>query len=103
MESNLTALVIAKDCINTATQEGCPIYTQVVANMILKSLGINGTVHTFCKCKKDGYYNLSWVLENGEEYMNTYSEQELLDIMTENINAFLLETNKKNYERKVLI
>ena len=50
------------------------------------------SVNVFCKCVNGGY-NLSWILNhNGEEYIRTFSENELL-------NA--LKNKSINYEIKV--
>ena len=42
-----------------------------------KALGIDGTANVFCK-SISGKYNLSWILQNGDEYIRTFSEEELL-------------------------
>lgn len=65
--------------LDWVTKEDAPhLLKEFVADMLVDALGINGSANVFCKCKNGGY-NLSWVLENGDEYMQTFSEEELLN------------------------
>lgn len=64
--------------LDWATQKGCPeIFTDYVSGILVKALGIDGTANVFCK-SISGKYNLSWILQNGDEYIRTFSEEELL-------------------------
>lgn len=69
---------IDSDTLDFVTRKDCPaILNNYIANILILSLGINGSPEVFCKCANGGY-NLSWILENGEEYIMTFSEEELL-------------------------
>ena len=64
--------------LDWATQKECPeIFNDYVSGILVKALGMNGTSNVFCKSISGGY-NLSWILQNGEEYIRTFSEEELL-------------------------
>ena len=64
--------------LDWATQKGCPeIFTDYDSGILVKALGIDGTANVFCK-SISGKYNLSWILQNGDEYISTFSEEELL-------------------------
>ena len=64
--------------LDWATHKGCPeIFTDYVSGILVKALGIDGTANVFCK-SISGKYNLSWILQNGDEYIRTFSEEELL-------------------------
>lgn len=52
----------------------------VFGTIILNALGISGTCTTFCESKSyDDMYVLSWICDNGDEYIELYSEKEILD------------------------
>lgn len=93
MVSYIADFYIDSDVLDWATKEDCPsIFNEYVAHILIDALHINGVPHVFCKCVNGGY-NLSWILNhNGEEYIRTFSENELL-------NA--LKNKSINYEIKV--
>ena len=81
MSSYVAEFYIDSKTLNWVTEEDCPsVFNAYVADILVDVLGINGSAHVFCKCK-DGGYNLSWVLDNGEEYVKTFSEEELLNAL----------------------
>lgn len=81
MASYVAEFYINSKTLDWATEEGCPsVFNDYVADILIDALGINGSANVFCKCKHGGY-NLSWVLENGEEYAKTFSEEELLSAL----------------------
>ena len=85
MSSYLADFYINSETLDWATKDECPpIFNMYVADILIMALGINGSAHVFCKCK-DGGYNLSWVLGNGEEYVKTFSENELLNVLQDKI------------------
>ena len=85
MSSYVADFYIDSKTLDWATTEGCPsIFNEYVADILVDALGINGSANVFCKCKNGGY-NLSWVLENGEEFAKTFSEEELLNALKEKI------------------
>ena len=52
----------------------------VFGTIILNALGIRAACTTFCESKRcDGKYVLSWVCDNGDEYTELYSEEEILN------------------------
>lgn len=81
MSSYVAEFYIDSKTLNWVTKEDCPsVFNEYVADILVDALGINGSANVFCKCKNGGY-NLSWVLGNGEEYVKTFSEEELLDAL----------------------
>ena len=85
MSSYAAEFYIDSKTLDWATEEECPsVFNAYVADILVDALGINGSAHVFCKCK-DGGYNLSWVLDNGEEYVKTFSEEELLNVLQDKI------------------
>lgn len=48
-----------------------------IGDIILKCMHYNAVCTEFCKCKNGGY-NIGWMLENGEEFIQTFSEDEIL-------------------------
>ncbi|MBS5080409.1 MAG: hypothetical protein KH031_09640 [Clostridiales bacterium] len=55
------------------------IESDVFGNIILQAMGYNASCVMFCKCSKDDEsYNISWVLANGEQYVKTFSIEEIL-------------------------
>lgn len=54
----------------------------VFGTIILNALGISGRCTTFCESKSyDDMYVLSWICDNGDEYIELYSEKEILDAL----------------------
>lgn len=49
---------------------------EFVGQIILFSLGIDALCTMFCKCRNGGY-NLAWSLCNGDEYIHTFSREEI--------------------------
>ena len=85
---------INSETLKWATEKGCPsIFNEYIADILVDALGINGTSNVFCRCQLGGY-NLSWVLENGEEYARTFSEEELLDALKDKIVDFTIKVRK---------
>lgn len=78
MSKYVAEYYIDSKTLEYVTQTECPkILNEYIADILIDALGINGTSNLFCKCNTGGY-NLSWILENGDEYMKTFSEDELL-------------------------
>lgn len=52
---------------------------EIFGDVLLKAMGYGPTCicTVFCKCKRGGY-NIGWMLENGDEYINTFTLDELL-------------------------
>lgn len=64
-----------------ATDEKCPpVFNSYIADILIDTLGIDGSAYLFCRCKAGGY-NLGWTLENGNDYIQTFSNQELLNAL----------------------
>lgn len=79
MKISFLAERIDSEVLNWATKNDCPLFIRdYIANFLLKALGINGVAGVFCKCKNGGY-NLSWYLDSGEEFIETFSEKKILD------------------------
>lgn len=79
MKLQFLAECIDSEILNWVTKDDCPLFIRdYIANILIKALGINGVAGVFCKCK-DGGYNLSWYLEDGEEFIKTFSEKKILD------------------------
>lgn len=77
-----------------ATEKDCPsLFNDYIASILVDALGINGSANIFCRCRLGGY-NLSWVLENGEEYAKTFSEEELLNALKGKIVDYSLNIRK---------
>lgn len=94
MSSYVAEFYIDSKTLDWATEEGCPsIFNEYVADILVDALGINGSANVFCKCKNGGY-NLSWVLKNGNEYVNTFSEEELLNALKGKIIDYELKIRK---------
>ena len=73
MESYLE--YVTKETIDNYANIHCIIF----GDILIEALGINGDCVVFCKCKDhDDLYNLGWALENGQEYMHSYSLDEIL-------------------------
>lgn len=52
----------------------------IFGSMILYALGIRAACTTFCKSSRyPGQYVLSWICDNGDEYVNVVTEEEILD------------------------
>jgi len=54
----------------------------LVGQIALFSLGIDGVCLGFNKCKHGGY-NIFWGLDNGDEYIRTFSETEIKEALSE--------------------
>lgn len=81
MASYVAEIYIDSKTLDWATRVGCPlVFKEYVIDILTDALGINGSATVFCKCKHGGY-NLSWILENGNEYVKTFSEKELLNAL----------------------
>ena len=81
MTKYLADYYIDEKTLDWVTKEECPeFFNMYIADILIKLLGINGGANEFCKCKCGGY-NLSWTLDNGVEYVRTYSAKELLSIL----------------------
>lgn len=52
---------------------------EVFGDIILQAMGYapTCTCTVFCKCKRGGY-NIGWMLENGDEYINTFTLGDIL-------------------------
>lgn len=95
MASYVADFYIDSKTLDWATREECPfIFNEYVADILVDALGINGSADVFCKCKYGGY-NLSWVLENGNEYIRTYSEEELLNALKGKIVDYELKIRRQ--------
>ena len=80
--------------LDWVTREGCPqIFNEYVSDILVDALGINGSSNLFCKCKYRGY-NLSWILDNGKEYVKTFSEEELLGALRHKFVGCKLDVSK---------
>lgn len=54
----------------------------IFGSMILYALGIRAACTTFCKSARyAGLYVLSWILDNGEEYHDLFSEEEIMEAL----------------------
>ena len=94
MASYVAEFYIDSKTLDWATKEGCPsVFNEYVADILVDALGINGSANVFCKCKNGGY-NLSWVLKNGNEYVKTFSEEELLNTLKEKIVDYQLRVKE---------
>lgn len=94
MASFLADFYIDEKTLDWATKDECPsIFNAYVSGILIDALGINGSAHVFCKCGYGGY-NLSWVLENGEEYVKTFSEEELLDALQGKVVDFEMKVKQ---------
>ena len=94
MAGYIADFYIDSKTLDWATTEGCPsIFNEYIADILVDALGINGDANLFCKCRCGGY-NLSWVLENGNEYTQTFSEEELLDALKGKIVDYELRIRK---------
>ena len=56
----------------------------VMGSIVLYALGIRASCTTFCLCKDPKYeygkwFNLSWICDNGDEWMKTVSINAILD------------------------
>ena len=81
MGSYVAKFYIDSKTLDWVTRQDCPpIFREYVADILIDALGINGSANIFCKCNTGGY-NLSWVLVNGVEYVQTFSEEELLNAL----------------------
>ena len=95
MSSYVAEFYIDSKTLDWVTTESCPsIFNEYVADILVDALGINGSANVFCKCKNGGY-NLSWVLENREEYVKTFSEEELLNALKGKIIDYELRVRKE--------
>lgn len=82
---------IDSNTLDYATKEDCPrIFNEYIAEVLIRALGINGDAAIFCKCDFGGY-NLSWVLDDGEVYVKTFSEEELLRSLKDKTLEYKLE------------
>ena len=94
MASYVADFYLDSKTLDWATTEGCPsIFNEYVADILVDALGINGAANIFCKCKHGGY-NLSWTLNNGEEYIQTFSEEELLDALKDKVIDYELRVRR---------
>ena len=94
MVSFLANFYIDEKTLDWATRDECPsIFNAYVSGILIDALGINGSAHVFCKCEYGGY-NLSWVLDNGEEYVKTFSEEELLDALKDKVVDYEMKVRK---------
>ena len=94
MGSFVAEAYIDAKTLEWATEEGCPaIFNEYIADILVDALGINGWRNVFCRCKQGGY-TLSWVLTNGDEYVKTYSEDELLNAIKGKIIDFEMSVRK---------
>ena len=51
----------------------------IFGSMILYALGIRAACTTFCKSARyEGRYVLSWICDNGDEYHDIVSEEEIM-------------------------
>lgn len=79
--------------LDWATKEDCPsIFNEYIADILIDALCINGSANVFCKCKYGGY-NLSWVLKNGNEYVQTFSEEELLNALNNKVVEYTMKVS----------
>ena len=49
-------------------------------DILLKAMGYEATCTFLARCKRgnrNGWYNIGWMLENGDEYANTFSPEEI--------------------------
>lgn len=68
-----------------AASPECPeLINNMVADILIKALGINGAAENFIKLN-DNLYHLTWALCDGTVYTQVYSEKELLDAVKEKI------------------
>lgn len=93
MSSYKADFYIDSNTLDWATRENCPsIFNEYIADILIDALGINGSANVFCKCKYGGY-NLSWVLENGNEYVQTFSEEELLNALNNKVVEYTMKVS----------
>lgn len=94
MASYLAKFYIDSKTLDWATREECPpIFNNYIAEILIDALGINGDANLFCKCKYGGY-NLSWGSVDGEEYVHTFSEEELLNALQDKIVDYELKVRQ---------
>ena len=94
MSGYVAEFYIDSKTLDWATKEDCPsVFNEYVAEILVNALGINGDANIFCKCMYGGY-NLSWVLENGNEYMQTFTEEELLNALLGKIVDYELKVRR---------
>lgn len=78
----ITETTITTETLDWVARRDCPqIIKSFIADIVVAALHINGVSNVFCKCKEGGY-TLSWILnDNGEEYIETFSEKRILDAL----------------------
>lgn len=55
---------------------------EMFGDILLKAMGYNASCILFCKCSRDDEsYNIGWCLENGEQYVKTFSLHELTNAL----------------------
>lgn len=53
-----------------------------MGTIVLYSLGIRAACTTFCKQRdREGWYNLAWICDNGDEYVQSFYEGEILSAL----------------------
>lgn len=54
--------------------------TEIMGQMVVDALGIDGSCDMFCKCKPiPNYYNVGWTLTNGETYAETIPYETIIN------------------------
>ena len=77
-----------------ATEPDAPaIFNQLIAEILVQSMGIEGGSNIFCRCKNGGY-NLTWILADGSEVGQTFTEDELLEKLKGKIFDYSLNIRK---------
>lgn len=73
------------------------IESDVFGDIVLQAMGYNASCAMFCKCSKDNKsYNISWVLENGEQYVKTFCIEEILRAFQGKVLNLKFELLKRN-------
>lgn len=75
MKSELTL------ALEYTTKETIEAYASIRSDkfgqVILESMGYNGDCISFCKCKEGGY-NIGWMIQTGDEFIKTFSLEEIM-------------------------
>lgn len=77
MKHVLTALL--EECVTEEMVDNyASIESTTFGTVVIGALGINGDCVGFRKSTTKGNYNIGWVLENGTEYLHTYTISEIM-------------------------
>lgn len=86
---------IALECTTKETIEAyASIRSCLFGQIILESMGYNGDCTCFCKCKAGGY-NIGWMIRTGDEFIKTFSLEEIVESFSGKILRVTTEVTKK--------